>query len=99
MMYSRWLRMYGKVASRWPYTLISGIWAFGPYARRMRSCVVLPQSSTISLALHRRKISPTASWSCSNWAFGKCQGELKVSVSARCCSAMTRREMRYLYQQ
>ena len=28
-------------------------------------------------------------------ASGKCQGELKVSVRARCCSAMTRREMRY----
>lgn len=30
------------------------------------------------------------------FASGKYQGELKVSVRARCCSAMTRREMRYM---
>jgi hypothetical protein len=96
MIYSRWLRMYGKVTSRWPYTLISGIVTFGPYAPLISSCVVFPHSSTISLALHRRKISPTASWSCSSWALGKCHGELKVSVRARCCSAMTRRDIRCL---
>lgn len=28
-------------------------------------------------------------------ASGKCQGELYVSVNARCCSAMTRREIRW----
>lgn len=69
-----------------------------PYARLTSSCVVFPQAWTISFALHRRKISPTASWSCGGWELGKCQGELKVSVSAKCCSAMTRREMRWACQ-
>jgi hypothetical protein len=96
MMYSIWLRMYGKVTSRWPLMRTSGIATCGPYARVTKSRVFSSQRSTISLALHRKKISPTASacGSWSGWACGKCQGELKVSVRARCCSAITLREIR-----
>lgn len=95
--YCRWLRIYGKVASRCPSRRRSGRAHDVPYASFANLIAPLQHSSTTSRALHRRKTSPTKSAfaSVGSFAFGKCQGELKVSVSARCCSAITRREIRW----
>jgi hypothetical protein len=66
--------------------------------------MVLKQREMISPALHLRKTSPTNSpVSGEEERFsggedvegGKCQGLEKVSVKARCCSAITRREIRW----
>lgn len=92
-MYSMWLSMKGKLASRWPLTLISGICASGPYVERASFWTALEHREMTSLATHFMKISPMNSDS-DSLAPGENQGELKVSVRARCCSAMTRREMR-----
>lgn len=59
-----------------------------------------PHLETTSAALQRRNTSPTNSEVGSDvWVgvgeSGKCQGELKVSVRARCCSAITRRDIRF----
>jgi hypothetical protein len=65
---------------------------------------VLKQREMISPALHLRKTSPTNSpVSGEEERFsgeedvegGKCQWLEKVSVRARCCSAITRREIRW----
>src|SRR2546421_12973043 len=56
-------------------------------------CANSPHSLMMSFALHRNRTSPTKSDS--EVVCGICHGELKVSASARCCSAITRREMRY----
>ena len=61
MMYSRWLRMNGNVASRWPSSRISGRTVDGPYAAPARDWTCLPHRETTSLALHLRKTSPTNS--------------------------------------
>lgn len=50
-------------------------------------------------ALHFRKTSPitgegSLGFTCAGES-GKCHGEEKVSVNEMCCSAITRREMRY----
>jgi hypothetical protein len=69
-----------------------------------REVMVLKQREIISPALHFRKTSPTNSpvsgeeegFSGEEDADGeKCQGLEKVSVRARCCSAITRREIRW----
>src|SRR6201747_1487166 len=78
MMYSRWLRMNGNVASRWPSSRISGRTVDGPYAAPARDWTCLPHRETTSLALHLRKTSPTNSDSV-GLALGKCHGDLKVS--------------------
>lgn len=92
--------MYGKVASRWPSILISGIVVPCPYAPRARLWTSRPQRSMTSFALHFKKTSPTNSISEACFASGKCHGELNVSVNARCCSAITLRDIRCLtYQQ
>ena len=66
--------------------------------------MVLKQRGIISPALHFRKTSPTNSpVSGEEEGFSgvvdvdgeKCQGLEKVSVRARCCSAITRREIRW----
>jgi hypothetical protein len=66
--------------------------------------MVLKQREIISPALHLRKTSPTNSpvsgeddgTSEEEGVEGaKCQGLEKVSVRARCCSAITRREIRW----
>lgn len=64
----------------------------GPYAVFARAATSWPQRVTTSLALHLRNTSPTNSAS-RGLASGKCQGELNVSVKARCCSAITRRDI------
>ena len=66
----------------------------GPYAALARARTSSPQRSTTSLALHLRNTSPTNSWVPPELGeSGKCHGELNVSVSARCCSAITLREI------
>ena len=72
---------------------ISGIGASGPYACLAISRIACPHRSTTSLATHLRKTSPMNSDS-ESLAPGENQGAWKVSVRARCCSAITRREMR-----
>lgn len=85
------------MAFKWPCTQISGILS-DPELCRIMSCASFPHRSITSFALHFRKTSPTKSAfkSVRSWEPGKCHGELNVSVSARCCSAMTRREILYL---
>ena len=61
----------------------------GPYAAVAKAFTESKQDETTSLALHFRKTSPTNSFGLVVGESGKCQGELKVSVRARCCSAMT----------
>ena len=56
--------------------------------------MAFPQRSMASLATHLRKTSPMNSVS-ESFAPGENQGAWKVSVRARCCSAMTRRDIRY----
>lgn len=60
-----------------------------------RDATSRPMRETTSWALQRRKTSPTNSVSVRGGfsASGKCQGESKVAVRARCCSAITRREI------
>lgn len=82
------------MASRWPSSFISGKMVEGPYATLARAFTSSPHRWTTSLALHFRNTSPTNSVS-SGLASGKCQGELNVSVSAKCCSAITRRDILY----
>jgi hypothetical protein len=67
----------------------------GPYAAEAKACTSNPHRSTTSLALHFRKTSPTNSFDVGVGLSGKCQGELKVSVRARCCSAITLRDILY----
>lgn len=59
---------------------------------RARVSTARVQRSTTSFATHLMKISPMNSDS-ESLAPGENQGELYVSVSARCCSAMTLREI------
>jgi hypothetical protein len=73
--------------------LISGTLVVDSSDLLARFCVNSPHSLMTSFALHRKRTSPTKSDS--ELVCGICHGELKVSVSARCCSAITRREMRY----
>lgn len=61
--------------------------------------MVCPIRDTTSRAEHFRNTSPTNSVCEVEVTVlgesGKCQGLEKVSVSARCCSAITRRDIRY----
>ncbi len=56
----------------------------------------MPHRETTSPALHLRNTSPTNSV-VAVWASGKCQGLWKVLVRARCCSAITLRDIRYCF--
>ena len=98
MIYSRCERMYGKVASKCPDSLMAGRMVLGPYVAAHSVSTAVKHFVTTSRALHFRKTSPTNSVCVVGvgWASGKCQGEWKVSVSARCCSAITRREIRWI---
>jgi hypothetical protein len=65
-----------------------------------RAVVVEPIRVTTSRAEHLRKTSPTNSRGGAEASGGgvvadggKCHGEEKVSVRARCCSAIVRREI------
>ena len=64
-----------------------------PYAAAAKAWTSRPQRETTSLALHFRKTSPTNSCEVEVGLSGKCQGLLKVSVRARCCSAITLRDI------
>jgi len=55
--------------------------------------MVSPIRETTSRAEHLRNTSPTKSVSGAVVDEGKCHGELNVSVRARCCSAITRRDI------
>jgi hypothetical protein len=65
----------------------------GGYVEDARVEMVWPIRVTTSRAEHFRKTSPTKSVKGAVGESGKCQGELKVSVRARCCSAITRRDI------
>lgn len=58
----------------------------------IRAWTSRPTRSTTSFALHLKKTSPTNSAS-TGFPSGKCQWEWKVSVRAKCCSAITRRDI------
>ena len=86
------------MAEVWPERVMDGRGMEDPYAEAQREVTASPQRRTTSPALQRRKTSPTNSVEGSMVEVldeGKCQGELKVSVNARCCSAITRREIRW----
>lgn len=80
---------------------MAGNWTgVGELGEEKKEATSAPHLETTSAALQRRKTSPMNSEVGSEGGdgvgeSGKCQGELKVSVRARCCSAITRREMRF----